>query len=263
MAKSPHAPENIAIEKQKTLRLLITIGAILALSASGIYVIFQGTSKGGSGKVDVNLTKGTVSISLDKPILDQIDQGKTQTEGTDKDIAFTEGKIRDQDVIDKIKNLGSTKPTSFSGKNFISNDLRFLFSVWHPDKWRINYNSAGLQNPLVPVYTIFNEEGSHLNIIVETVQPETDIQNYVAYIIQNMLQAGLLLQQPQITYDFPSQTAFTVFTNPVTMGQSYQKVIIDKAHNRVFIATANYNQMLSTPESIQELINMIATFTLF
>ncbi|OPY02092.1 MAG: hypothetical protein A4E66_02729 [Syntrophus sp. PtaB.Bin001] len=78
-----------------------------------------------------------------------------------------------------------------------------------------------------------------------------------------MFRAGMIQQMPQVTYDLPSETAFAVYTNPQTMGQSFQKVIINRAQNRVFVATANYNQMLSNPEGIQDLLNMIATFTLF
>ncbi|MDI6791131.1 MAG: hypothetical protein QME44_10675 [Thermodesulfobacteriota bacterium] len=33
--------------------------------------------------------------------------------------------------------------------------------------------------------------------------------------------------------------------------------------SRVFVASANYNQAMSSPAAIQDLINMIATFTLF
>jgi hypothetical protein len=78
-----------------------------------------------------------------------------------------------------------------------------------------------------------------------------------------MLQAGALQQMPQVTYDLPSETAFAVFTNPQTAGQSYQKVIINRVRNQVFVASANYNQMFSNPVGIQDLLNMIATFTLF
>ena len=189
--------------------------------------------------------------------------GTSKTEGDSDKIQFTEGLIKNQDIIDQITNLGSTGPTTFSGKNFISNDLRCLFSVQHPEKWEIQYNPTGLQNSSIPVYTIFNQEGSHLNIGVGPIPSNVNIQQFVTFNIQTMLQAGLLWQQPQVTYDLPSETAFAIFTNPQTGGESYQKVIINRASNRVFIASANYNQMISNPEGIQDLTNMIATFTTF
>ena len=77
-----------------------------------------------------------------------------------------------------------------------------------------------------------------------------------------MIQAGIIQQMPVVSYDFPSQTAFAIFTNPVTMGQSYQKVIIDSRKGRAFVVSANYNQSLSNTAAIQDLINMIATFTI-
>lgn len=255
--------ENLAIEKQKTLRLLITIVALLLLAGIGFYVVVTGTAKGGSGKVDIDVAAGKFSLVLQKPIVEQIELGTATTEGIGDKIRFTEGMIKSQDVIDQITNLGSTRPTAFSGKNFISNDLRCLFSVEHPDKWQVKYNPAGLMNPMIPVYTIFNQEGSHLNIGVGPALPSVDIQQFVSLNINTLLQAGMIWQEPQVTYDLPSETAFAVFTNPQTMGQSYQKVIINRDRRQVFVVSANYNQVLSNPEGIQDLINMIATFTLF
>ena len=263
MNKPSEESKNLAIEKQKTLRLLMIIVALLLLAAVGFYVVIKGTEKGGSGKVDVDFTGGKFSLTLQKPIVDQIKLGTSKMEGDGDKIQFTEGMIKNQEVIDQITNLGSMKPTAFSGKNFISNDLRFLCSVQHPEKWQVKYNSVGLQNPMIPVYTIYNQEGSNLNIGIGPISPNVNIQQYVTFNIQTMFQAGMLQQMPQVTYDLPSETAFAVFTNPQTMGQSYQKVIINRAQNKVFIASANYNQALSNPEGIQDLLNMIATFTLF
>ncbi|MGD0820580.1 MAG: hypothetical protein ABSA71_07535 [Desulfomonilia bacterium] len=263
MNNSSENEKNLAIEKQKTLRLLMIIIAIFLLAAAGLYVVFKGIEKGGSGKVDVDFTTGKFSLSMEKPIVDQIKLGTTKTEGAGDKIRFTDGMIKDQDVIDQISNLGSMRPTAFSGKNFISNDLRFLLSVQHPEKWQVKYNPAGLQNPMVSVYTIYNQEGSNLNIGVGPIPPTVNIQQYVELNIQTMLQAGALQQMPQVTYDLPSETAFAVFTNPQTAGQSYQKVIINRVRNQVFVASANYNQMFSNPVGIQDLLNMIATFTLF
>jgi hypothetical protein len=263
MSNSSEESNNVAVEKQKTLRLLMIIAATFLLAVAGFYVLTKGIEKGGSGKVDVDFTSGKFSLSMEKPIVDQIKLGTSKTEGTGDQIRFTEGMIKDRGVIDQIRNLGSVRPTAFSGKNFISNDLRFLLSVQHPGDWQVKYNPAGLQNSMVPVYTLYNREGSHLNIGVGPIPPTVNIQQYVAFNMQTMFQAGVIQQMPQVTYDLPSETAFAVFTNPQTMGQSYQKVIINRSQNRVFVASANYNQEYSNPEGIQDLLNMIATFTLF
>jgi hypothetical protein len=263
VSKSSEESKNLAIEKQKTLRLLMIIAAIFLLAAGGILVMFKGTERGGSGKVDVDFAKGKFSLSMEKPIVDQIKLGTAKTEGAGNTIQFTEGMIKNQEVIDQLSNLRSKGPTTFSGKNFINNELHFLLSVPHPEKWQVSYNPAGLQNPMIPVNTLYNQEGSHLNVGLGSIPPAVDIQQYVQFNIQGMLQAGAIQQMPQVTYDLPSETAFVVFTNPQTMGQSYQKVIINRTRSLVFIASANYNQKFSNPENIQDLVNMITTFTLF
>jgi len=263
MKESSEETKNLAIEKQKTLRLALMIGALLLLGAVGAFVMLRGVEKGGEGEMGVDLTGGKFSLTLKKPIVDQIKLDTAKTEGAGEKIEFTKGRIENPDVVNQIQNLVPAGPTAFSGKNFISNDLRFLFSVAHPEKWQVRYNPAGLQNSAIPVYTIYNQEGSHLNIGIGVIPPSFDIQQFVAFNIQTMLQAGVIQQLPQVTYDLPSETAFAVFTNPQTQGQSYQKVIINRAQNRVFVASANYNQTLSNTEGIQDLLNMIATFTLF
>jgi hypothetical protein len=263
MNKSSKKSNDLAIEKQKTVRLSLIIAAIFLLSAAGIYVVLKGTEQGGTSKVQANFMKGEFSLSMEKPIVDQIKLGTSKTEGAGNSIRFTDGMIKDQNVIDQINSMRSTGPTAFSGKNFINSDLRFLLSVKHPEKWQVKYNPAGLQDPMIPVNTIYSQEGSHLNIGVGPILPNVTIQQYVAFNIQAMLQAGTIQQVPQVTYDLPSETAFAIITNPQTMGQSYQKVIINRAKNQVFVASANYNQKLSNSEGIRDLVNMIATFTLF
>ena len=255
--------EYLGIEKQKTIRLVIIVFATLLLGSAGIYVVYQGTMGGGKGTLTVEPGKGKISLSLEKPIVNQINIGTSTASAQGNDIQFTEGKVADPTVINQLQSLSPSQPTQFSGKNFINHSLGFFLTVLHPENWQVMYNPAGLQNPAIPVNTIYNQEGSHLNIGVGPITPGIDIQMFVTQNIQQMIQSGVIQQMPTVSYDFPSQTAFAIFTNPMTKGQSYQKVIIDRARNRVFVTSANYNQALSSPETIQDLINMIASFTLF
>ncbi|MEI6847376.1 MAG: hypothetical protein WCK32_04960 [Chlorobiaceae bacterium] len=263
MSASSDESKNLAIEKQKTLRLLIFILATLLLGAIGLYVMSKGTEKGGKGTVNVDFTKGKFSLSLEKPIVDQIKQETSQAAGTSNQTQFTKGIINNQEVIDQLNKLGPKDPTAYSGKNFINNELNFLLSVPHPENWQVRYNQAGLQNSMIPVTSFINQDGSNLNIGVSPIMPSMNIEQFLMLNIENLLQRRMIMQMPQVTYDFPSETAFAVFTNPYTQGESYQKVIINRARNQVFVASANYNQRLSTPETIRDLLNMITTFTLF
>ncbi|HTZ18614.1 MAG TPA: hypothetical protein VMB78_09275 [Dissulfurispiraceae bacterium] len=263
MDNSSEESKGLAVEKQKTLRLLITVSALFVLALIGFFIVLKGTEKGGEGKVDLDLRGGKLSLTLKKPIIDQINQDTSTVRGGGEQIRFTKGIIRDQTVIDQISRLEPAGPNSFSGRNFISNDLHFLFSVQNPARWQIQYNSAGLQNAMIPVYRVYNPEGASLNIGVGPVLPGMNIQQYVEFSVGVMLQAGAIRQVPLVTYDLPSETAFAIFTNSQTMGQSYQKVIINRGRNQVFVASANYNQALSSPADVRDLLNMIATFTLF
>ena len=252
--------ESVAVEKQKTIRLLVIVVATLLLAVGGLYVM---TKSGGPSKMNVDLTKGTFSLSLDKPIVDQ-SVVKTSTAKTNGgDIQVTEGKITNPSVIEQLDTIKQSAPTQFSGKNFINHELRFLFSVSHPENWQISYNPAGLQNSNIPINSIYNPEGSHLNVWREMVPAGTTIEQYVSFKTRQLSLVGMIYQQPLVTYDLPSRTAFMVFTNPVTMGQSYIKAILDNSRNSVFGATANYNQALSNPQAMQDLVTMVRTFMLY
>ncbi|MDY6843057.1 MAG: hypothetical protein SVW57_03065 [Thermodesulfobacteriota bacterium] len=254
--------QSIQVEKQKTLRLGIIVIATLILAFCGMYIVYQGTKGGGSGKVNIDLSAGKVSLSLKKPIVDQIQINKSTISSHGKMIEFTEGKINNPHTIKELNSLQSIKPTQFSGKNFINREAGFLLAVAHPENWEVMYNPAGMNNGNIPVNTIYNQEGSNLNIGLSSIASGITIQQFVNANIQSMIQTGMIQQMPVVSYDFPSQTAFAIFTNPMTMGQSYQKVIIDSQNGRAFVASANYNHYLSSPAAIQDLINMIATFTI-
>lgn len=252
--------EAVAVEKQKTLRLLVIVVATLLLAVGGLYVM---TKSGGPSKMNVDLTKGTFSLSLDKPIVEQSAVKTSTAKTTSGDIQVTEGKITNPSVLEQLNTIKQSAPTQFSGKNFINHEQRFLFSVSHPDNWQVSYNPAGLQNATIPINSIFNPEGSHLNVWREMVPAGTTIEQYVSFKIRQLSLAGMIYQQPVVTYDLSSRTAFLVFTNPLTMGQSYIKAILDSSRNSVFGATANYNQALSNPQALQDLVTMVRTFMLF
>lgn len=259
--QTENSSESLSIEKQKTLRLLVVVGATCALGLLAMYLVFRGTREGGKGNVDLDLTKGKISLSVERPIVEQISLNKAESK--EGGISFTEGKIKDSVVIDQINQLAPTSGTGFSGKNFINRELGFLLTVPHPDSWRVSVDPGGLMNPSFPVNTISSQEGAHLNVGITAIVPGTTIEQFVTLNVQQMIQAGMIQQMPVITYDLPSQTAFAVITNPMTLGQSYLKIVIKGSTNRAYVASANYNQTISSPTVIQDLVTMVSTFTLF
>ncbi len=258
-----HTDNSLQIEKQKTLRLLMILGSGLIVAGVALFILFQSTSGGGSGKVDIDLTSGKVSLSLEKPIVDQVKLNTSSASSGGNTVQFTEGKIQSADTIREIESIAArTSPTSFSGQNYINNEAGFLFSVLNPINWQVQYDSNGLYNPAMSLLRVYNAEGSHLNVNFSNTSGGLNIQQFVDMNIQASFQSGILMQMPEITYDYASQTAFAIVTNPMTQGQSYMKFIIDQKGDRAVVASANYNNMLSSPGAIQELTNMIATLTL-
>jgi hypothetical protein len=235
------------------------VGAALALGFYAVYSLNQHAPPGSGGKVEVDLPHGKVSLSLDKPIVEQAGVATNKVQNTN--IEYTKGKINNPEIVEALDKLGA-QPTHFSGKNFINREAGFVFTVEHPEAWRVSYNPAGMYNPLVAVNTISNAEGSNLNVGLSPIAPSVSVQQFVTANLQQMRQAGALPVMPQLSYAPQSETAFAIFTNPYTRGQSYQKVTIDRQRGKVFVVSANYNQSLSSPAAIQDLIGMISSFTL-
>lgn len=63
-----------------------------------------------------------------------------------------------------------------------------------------------------------------------------------------------------MSYDENSKTIFLSYFNDATEGATYQKVILD--NSLMYVATANYNIKLTPSDRINDLIEMVASFTL-
>ena len=227
------------------------------IAVIGIFVVFK---DGGAGKFEANFSEGKISFSRDQPIVTQVKQPTTSYNTPKGTVEFTTGEI-DASFLKQLKIDGKPiLPSEFVGKNFINEEAGFLLTVENPEFWEVAYDAVGMTNPITPVNTIYTEDGSHLNINIEELAFEINIETYVANLLQLMINAGMLFQMPEVSYDLPSQTAFLSYFNPLSSGETYQKVIIK---DRVcYAVTANYNVQLSDPQSVEELIEMVASFTL-
>ena len=140
-SSSPSEQLEMYREKQKTIRKAITYGVILIV---GALVIFFG------GEMIFNPKKGEFIIRKD--VLKETKQDKTGSTNGD----FTTGELNDEAKEFIKKNKQKINPCSFAGKNYINNELGYLFSVEHPEKWTISYakENAGAQefvdNPRKP-----------------------------------------------------------------------------------------------------------------
>ena len=256
--------DNVAIERerQKTKRYLIFILAFFAIAIVGIVMVLNKTGDGGIGGVEVDLLKGKFSVKLEKPIVQQTKQ-PTSDYKTDKgDVQFTTGKI-DSKIIQELENENvPISVNSFAGENYINTEIGFIFTVLTPEAWTVSYDPAGKFNPLVPVNILMtnDEIGSHLNITLEILQPGADLESTVMGQLQQMVEAGVIRELPAMSYDEVSETIFLSYFNEDTQGATYQKVILDESV--MYVATANYNIQLTASDRIDDLIEMVASFTL-
>ncbi|MEP7264431.1 MAG: hypothetical protein ABI772_08035 [Bacteroidota bacterium] len=257
------APESdaviIAREKEKTKRSMMLYGFSSVIVLIGLYFVFRGAENGGKRKVDVDLSTGKFSFSVDKPIVEQINQPTKEFKTDGKTVEFTTGKA-DESVVKQLnaQNI-SAKPTEFTGKNLVNLNAGYLLTVEHPEWWQVGYDPSGLSNPLQPINSVYSAEGEVFNVNKEQMQQGENLQQYVERNLNAMILLGLLEGIPDISYDKEYQTAFLTYTNSQTGGISYQKIV--RKGNTAYAATANYNGSTTGEGKINDLVNMVASFT--
>ncbi len=256
--------DNLAIEKerQKTKRYLIFIGAFAVIAIFGIYLVLQKAGAGGTGSIDLDLSKGKISLQLEKPIVKQTKQPTAEYKSDEGDVEFTTGKIDGNFIKELEKDNVPISVNSFAGENYINTELGFILTILNPSEWSVSYNPDGKFNPYFPVNTIITNDAvqSHLNINVDKLPPGADFRTTILDQLQQLVASGIITQLPAISYNEESETIFLSYYNEETQGATYQKVVLD--YNDYYVATANFNSALTPADRIDDLIEMVASFTL-
>ena len=250
----------IELEKQKTRRsrnMYLFFGTVIIAAIVALYFM---VGSGGKGGIDVSLKEGTFKFNVDKPVVEQV---KTETKAYEtrdgKTIHYTTGKI-DKQVLNHYNNENiAYSPRQFIGENLINEEAGYIISCTNPGTWTVEYNPAGLNDPLTPINTLKAMDGSHLNVTRESIQ-YASVQEYVNVAVSLLLNLGTIATYPEVSYADDQKTAFLTFTNTATNGQSFMKIIEGKAY--YYIANANYNLSITDPAVQNELIGMVANFTL-
>ena len=257
--KEREISDAVAIEKerQKTKRYFLFLAFFTLIALTGIFVVMN---KGGNSKVEINLSEGKILLSQGDPIIASAEQPTKTYNTPEGPVEFTTGEI-DGAFIEQLKSEGeSISPTEFIGENFINEDIGIILTVLHPDQWEISHNPAGLNNSDIPVNTISTADGSNLAINVEDLMEDITIEEYVEPNLNDLINSGQLDQMPEVLYDYESQTAFLFFNSPETDEEFYMKLIIRDGFG--FLATATYSPTHSDPERIDDLAEMVGSFTL-
>jgi len=247
-------------EKQKTTRLrnrYIFFAIIIVVAIVALYFI---VGKGGKGGIDVDLAKGKFAFSVDKPV---VEQAQTETKSfktpEGKTIDYTTGTIGRNVLNDFGSNNIAFTPNAFVGDNLINDVAGYIISSSNPGMWNVQYNPRGLSDPLTPINTLMASDGSHMNVTRDPIVFD-NIKDYVDASINALISYGIVTAYPNVSYANDHRTAFLTFTNLSTNGQSYMKVI--KGQSYYYIANANYNLDYTEYSIQEELIWMVANFTL-
>lgn len=247
-------------EKQKTRRsrnMYVFFGIIILAALLALYFML---GQGGEGGIDVSLKEGTFKFNVDKPVVEQAKiETKTYETPDGKSIDYTTGTVNKQVLTDFTNENVSFSPNYFVGENLINENAGYIISSAYPTMWNVQYNLVGMTDPMTPIHTLMATDGSHVNVTMEAIYMNSLVE-YVQSSIDNLLYYGYIIEYPNVSYADDGKTAFLTFNNPATSDQSYMKVI--QGMQYYYAATANYNLVLSDYQTQQELIWMVANFTL-
>ena len=234
-------------EKQKTIRKAISYGVVLIV---GILIIFLGG----------RLKLGKDGIEISKDILQTTEQKKTTTSNGD----YTTGELNDDAKKFIEKNKALIKPGWFTGNNYIDKELGYLFSVEHPEKWKITYNPENANSENInenPVNTIDAGDGIILKVAVANNSENETIEAIAGAFYQVFTELakhdpGI---KPEISFDKPTQTAFFNGVNVQNYKQVLMKIVLK--NQKGYFAYVEYPKKLEADERVIELKNMVATLT--
>jgi hypothetical protein len=243
-------------DRQKTKRYQMYIGAITLLALVGVYVIF----KSGNGKLDVNVKEGKFGLSIDKPIVSQENVATKNYESPKGTIQFTTGRIS-QNLISQFESENiSFSPDRFTGKNFVNKELGFLFSIEHPEKWKVVYSPNNFVLGAYRVNDFFSADGNNMNVSIATLPSPIDITSYAEECVQELIQTKITNQIPNVEYDVASNTVFFVYFNNINGSYTFQKAIL--SGNKAFVASANLSATSNDQIAQEDMGLMVRSFTL-
>jgi len=258
--KPPPAPESdflkIERERQKTKRQMMMYLLMGTISIAGLFLVFKGTE--GKGEAEIDLSKGKFHFKVDRPIVEQVNQETKTTTLRGEEIDFTTGTISPDVIEDLQKENIQISPNQFTGKNLINKEAGYVLTVENPEQWSVQYNPAGLNDPMTPI-NIISGQGGDLRITRSPLQQGIDFTTQVEYAMSMLLYMGLITEIPHIEYDDSRTTAFLTYNNQQTGGISYQKLILK--NGMVYAPTANYSNTMTSQQDRDALINMVASFT--
>ena len=248
----------IAHDKEKTKRYTIYIGAFVLIALVGIILVFNATGDG-NRKFDLNMKEMKLSVSVDRPIVQQVNQPTSSYSTPKGDVKFTTGTVSPEIISQLEANNVSIAETSFTGKNYINKSFQFLFSFQYHEIWQVQYTPNDVQGTVTTVNKFLDNSGNFMSIGVEQIPAGTNFQAYVNENIRQLMATGQVAMEPDVDLEVSSGTAFFSYFISSTGGMMVQKLIVRGTN--AYVASAYFSPTVNNV-SAADMLLMISTFTL-
>lgn len=268
---TPSEPESVAVEKEKTKRYfgLLIVGGFIAVLV--IWLFFSMFTPGSGGKGDIEITKDGIKVSLEQPLIQQVDSATSVLRSADGEVPFTTGRIQ-KILIDSVVSR-ATKPTTaqrititperFVGSNLIDSKGGFVLSSKNATQWNVGHDDAGYANSSKPIVTLTSKNAEANTSVVVHRTPRSELQDCdsircaVHAIIAKHSEHNRITRV-SMKIDDASNTALLSYVDVRAKSQTYIKVVLDKQ----FLYQAQYTQPAGRQQSANaDALNIVTSFS--
>ncbi|NQW31026.1 MAG: hypothetical protein HQ472_11010 [Ignavibacteria bacterium] len=247
----------LAIEKEKTKRYFALLGVGGTIVLIVVLYFFNTVDQG-----NLKVTKDGFEVSIEKPLIQQVNSDNSQLKTGTNEVTFTTGSINDSVIRNVEQSTGhKITPDKFIGKNLIDKKGGYVIASGNPDAWQVDHNSRGYTNIDQSMVTFSSNQTAQVTVsrTPTTMVPGcTTIRCVVDIKVNLLLENGVIAAPPSVEYDDKLNIAFLTFTNQNNQGETYLKMV--KSGGYWYEARADYNKIVTDATTKNDAINMVASF---
>lgn len=210
---------SVTAEKEKTKRyygFLITGGVLALIIAILFFSVFR---NGGGTKGSLEINKDGIKVTLEQPLIQQVDPSTSVLKYKDERLEFTTGRIERQTIDSVVRASPPISPLTFSGSNLIDVRGGFVIASSHANEWRVVHDSAGYNQYTTPIVELHPQQPQHNESVIVSRTPMSAIPNCtnircgVDFITTSLPNSMARNEKPIIEFDDVRKTALLFYPN--------------------------------------------------
>lgn len=261
---SKKSNSSLAVEREKTKRYygLLIVGGVIAIVI--VVLFFTMFKPGAGGKGDIEITTDGIKVSLEQPLIQQVDTAAGLMQLQSQPIPVTKGRISQQ-VIKSVEKHATVPitPLRFVGRNLIDVKGGFVIAA-DSANWNVFHNDSGYMVSAEPIVLLSSKDSNSVVQVKRSRISQTtacrDVQCFTRQLVSGHRKHGIEVHDNNIQVDEASATSIVAFSNRQGTKQWFTKLVV--ANGFCYEATATYdsNGKSNTPVTAKQAFAAVAQF---